>query len=86
MPSYIRDALEQADRGTPVLARAGPRRKLILVTAHRRESFGDGFERICPRPAEIAGLPDVQIVYPVHPNPNVSEPVTAVSPVIPTSA
>lgn len=42
-------------------------KKLILVTGHRRESFGEGFERICSALAEIACKhPDVQIVYPVH--------------------
>ncbi|MCT4700440.1 UDP-N-acetylglucosamine 2-epimerase (non-hydrolyzing) [Enterobacteriaceae bacterium H20N1] len=51
-------------------------KKLILVTGHRRESFGEGFERICHALAEIAKEnSDVQIVYPVHLNPNVSEPV-----------
>lgn len=51
-------------------------KKLILVTGHRRESFGDGFERICSALAQIARQhPDAQIVYPVHLNPNVSEPV-----------
>ena len=48
-------------------------RKLILVTAHRRESFGPGFERICAALREIAGMEGVQIVYPVHPNPNVAD-------------
>jgi UDP-N-acetylglucosamine 2-epimerase (non-hydrolysing) len=51
------------------------RRKLIVVTAHRRESFGDGFERICRALARLAERSDVQIVYPVHPNPNVQQPV-----------
>jgi len=51
-------------------------KKLILVTGHRRESFGNGFEIICSALAEVARLyPDVQIVYPVHLNPNVREPV-----------
>jgi UDP-N-acetylglucosamine 2-epimerase (non-hydrolysing) len=51
-------------------------RRLVLVTGHRRESFGDGFERICSALAEIAhASPDVDIVYPVHLNPNVREPV-----------
>ncbi|WP_272513570.1 non-hydrolyzing UDP-N-acetylglucosamine 2-epimerase [Providencia sp. PROV215] len=51
-------------------------KKMILVTGHRRESFGGGFERICHALAEIAQAhPDVQVVYPVHLNPNVSEPV-----------
>ena len=49
------------------------RKKLILVTAHRRESFGDGFERICEALARLAARGDVEVVYPVHPNPNVSE-------------
>jgi UDP-N-acetylglucosamine 2-epimerase (non-hydrolysing) len=50
--------------------------RLILVTAHRRESFGEGFENICQALREIAlRNPDVHIVYPVHLNPNVQEPV-----------
>lgn len=50
--------------------------KMLLVTGHRRESFGDGFERICEALAAIARRhPEVQIVYPVHLNPNVREPV-----------
>jgi UDP-N-acetylglucosamine 2-epimerase (non-hydrolysing) len=51
-------------------------RKLIVVTAHRRESFGEGIERICTALKELAARPDVQIVYPVHRNPNVLDPVT----------
>lgn len=51
-------------------------RKVILVTGHRRESFGGGFERICQALMEVAQQhPDVDIVYPVHLNPNVREPV-----------
>lgn len=54
-------------------------KKLILVTGHRRESFGGGFERICSALAEIACQhPEVQVVYPVHLNPNVSEPVNRI--------
>lgn len=53
-------------------------RRLILVTGHRRESFGEGFERICAALARLARRPDVQIVYPVHLNPNVREPVFGV--------
>jgi UDP-N-acetylglucosamine 2-epimerase (non-hydrolysing) len=52
------------------------RKKLIVVTAHRRESFGDGILRICDALAELAGRGDVQVVYPVHRNPNVLDPVT----------
>lgn len=51
-------------------------KKLILVTGHRRESFGGGFERICEALAQTAKAhPDCQILYPVHLNPNVQEPV-----------
>ncbi len=53
-----------------------PRRKLVLVTGHRRENFGAGFERICAALAEIGTRDDVQVVYPVHLNPSVQEPVT----------
>lgn len=54
-------------------------KKLILVTGHRRESFGHGFEQICHALADIAAQhDDVQIVYPVHLNPNVSEPVNRI--------
>ncbi|GAJ77285.1 UDP-N-acetylglucosamine 2-epimerase [Vibrio sp. JCM 18905] len=54
--------------------------KLILVTGHRRESFGGGgFERICQALANVAKThPTVQIVYPVHLNPNVREPVNRI--------
>ncbi len=50
-------------------------RRLILVTGHRRENFGVGFEGICQALHEISQRADVQIVYPVHLNPNVQEPV-----------
>jgi UDP-N-acetylglucosamine 2-epimerase (non-hydrolysing) len=50
-------------------------KRLILVTGHRRESFGSGFERICSALAKIAERNDVQIIYPVHLNPNVKGPV-----------
>jgi UDP-N-acetylglucosamine 2-epimerase (non-hydrolysing) len=50
-------------------------RRLILVTGHRRENFGSGFESICTALAHLSCRPDVQIVYPVHLNPNVQEPV-----------
>jgi UDP-N-acetylglucosamine 2-epimerase (non-hydrolysing) len=49
--------------------------RLIVVTAHRRESFGAGFEHICKALAKLAQKPGVQLVYPVHPNPNVQDPV-----------
>lgn len=52
-----------------------PNKRLILVTGHRRENFGQGFENICQALALLAQRPDVQILYPVHLNPNVQEPV-----------
>ncbi|HAS6324795.1 non-hydrolyzing UDP-N-acetylglucosamine 2-epimerase [Vibrio vulnificus] len=54
-------------------------KKLILVTGHRRESFGGGFERICEALAQTAKQhPEVQILYPMHLNPNVREPVNRI--------
>ncbi|MBI5373853.1 MAG: UDP-N-acetylglucosamine 2-epimerase (non-hydrolyzing) [Candidatus Schekmanbacteria bacterium] len=50
-------------------------KKVILVTGHRRENFGEGFENICRALKEIAGKKGVEVVYPVHMNPNVREPV-----------
>lgn len=53
-----------------------PAKKIILVTGHRRENHGQGFINICEALKEIASAnPDVQIIYPVHLNPNVKEPV-----------
>jgi len=50
--------------------------RLVLITGHRRENFGEGFESICVAIAELGRrFPDVQFVYPVHLNPNVQEPV-----------
>lgn len=72
---FVRDALEQARLHPGPQPALHPAKKLILVTAHRRESFGPGFERICAALAQLAARPDVQIVYPVHPNPNVQDPV-----------
>lgn len=51
-------------------------KKMVLITGHRRESFGGGFERICQAIANLANeFPQVQFVYPMHLNPNVREPV-----------
>lgn len=72
---YIRDRLESGALKGPEWPLLDPAKKLIVMTAHRRESFGDGFVRICSAIARLAERPDVQIVYPVHPNPNVQAPV-----------
>ncbi len=51
-------------------------RKMILITGHRRENFGEGFINICKGILKIAqSYPEIEIVYPVHLNPNVQEPV-----------
>jgi UDP-N-acetylglucosamine 2-epimerase (non-hydrolysing) len=53
-----------------------PGARLLLITGHRRENFGDGFERICRAIATLARrYPDMDLVYPVHLNPNVRKPV-----------
>ncbi len=72
---YVKERLEQGRLKGADWPQLDPTRKLIVVTAHRRESFGEGFERICSALGRLAERPDVQIVYPVHPNPNVQEPV-----------
>ncbi|MEJ5368548.1 MAG: UDP-N-acetylglucosamine 2-epimerase (non-hydrolyzing) [Bryobacteraceae bacterium] len=70
---YVRERLERGEwEGFPGDAPA-PGKKLILMTAHRRESFGEGFVRICEAVRRLARRGDVEIVYPVHPNPNVRE-------------
>jgi len=52
------------------------RRKFILITGHRRENFGEGFENICSALNQIAERhPEIDLIYPVHLNPNVREPV-----------
>lgn len=54
-----------------------PSKKMILVTGHRRENFDGGIQRICTALKGLAARGDVQIVYPVHPNPNVRSVVNA---------
>jgi UDP-N-acetylglucosamine 2-epimerase (non-hydrolysing) len=68
---FVREGLESgaiAGRGFPEL---DPARKLLVLTAHRRESFGAGFEGVCAAVERLAARPDVEIAFPVHPNPNV---------------
>jgi UDP-N-acetylglucosamine 2-epimerase (non-hydrolysing) len=68
-PQQIKDLLDRLE-----IQEGGPRR-LILLTAHRRENFGKPIEDICMAIRELALRGDVEIVYPVHLNPNVQEPV-----------
>jgi len=53
-------------------------KRLVLVTGHRRENFGEGFEQMCHALRAIASRGDTQVVYPVHLNPNVQEPVNRI--------
>ena len=76
---YVRNGLEQgrwtADGENALGTWLDDSKKLIVVTAHRRESFGEGFERICAALSRLAERDDIQIVFPVHPNPNAHKPV-----------
>ena len=71
----IRDRLDLGDLPQTAYPWRDPRKKLILITAHRRESFGSGIESICRGIRRLAVRGDVQIVYPVHRNPKVAGPV-----------
>jgi len=63
----------------PLLDQAGRERRLILVTAHRRESFGEPFRQMCAAMRDLArDNADIEIIYPVHPNPNVRRAVDEV--------
>jgi len=72
---HVRDELAAGRLPSPEWPQLDPSKKLIVVTAHRRESFGDGFRRICDALARLARRSDVQLIYPVHRNPNVTDPV-----------
>jgi UDP-N-acetylglucosamine 2-epimerase (non-hydrolysing) len=72
----ISDRLASGDLPSTEWKFANAAKHLIVVTAHRRESFGDGFENICRALRTLAARPDVSIVYPVHRNPNVQDPVS----------
>jgi UDP-N-acetylglucosamine 2-epimerase (non-hydrolysing) len=62
-----------ADRVDPAPFRPAAGKRLILVTAHRRENFGEPFAAVCGALRELADRSDVEILYPVHPNPNVRD-------------
>jgi UDP-N-acetylglucosamine 2-epimerase (non-hydrolysing) len=72
---HIRDQLDEGQLESREWDFLNSAKKLLLVTAHRRESFGAGFDTICMALRQIAEQNDVQIVYPVHLNPNVRRPV-----------
>jgi len=58
-----------------IKALVNPNKKLILVTGHRRENFGEGLTNICGALLELSERNDLELIYPVHLNPNVSGPV-----------
>ena len=76
-PQEIKDLLEKLNVNNEETSRLKTKR-LILVTAHRRENFGQPLENICRALKELANRDDVEIVYPVHLNPNVQEPVNRI--------
>ncbi len=67
--------LETAAKANSLPLTLDASKRMILVTGHRRENFGGGFESICNALLRLAVRGDVEIVYPVHLNPNVQEPV-----------
>jgi UDP-N-acetylglucosamine 2-epimerase (non-hydrolysing) len=71
---YVRDALDRGVLRAPDWPWLDPAKRLVLVTSHRRENFGPGFGRTMRALTLLASRPDVQIVYPVHRNPNVLGP------------
>jgi UDP-N-acetylglucosamine 2-epimerase (non-hydrolysing) len=73
---HVAGMQERGELPTPDWPWLNAAQKLIVVTAHRRESFGEGIVHICEALAELSARRDVQIVYPVHRNPNVLDPVT----------
>ncbi len=77
---WMRDQVREHRPPLPTgLVEALDGRRMILVTGHRRESFGEGFENICHAIREVAeAFSDVMFVYPVHLNPNVQEPVNRI--------
>ncbi len=72
---HVRDGLSRGDMPEMAWPWLDSQKRLILVTVHRRESFGSGIERICDALLALAERPDVQIVCPVHPNPGVQAPL-----------
>lgn len=72
---HVLAAISRGELTEPSWPTLDPAKKLILVTGHRRENFGSGFEHFCQALLTLASRPGTQLIYPVHPNPNVREPV-----------
>ena len=71
----VRERATGSDAALDLMAKIDPTRRLLLVTGHRRESFGRGFEQLCHGLKTLASRSDVEIIFPVHLNPRVREPV-----------
>ena len=72
---YVAEALEDGRLPRPDWPALDPSHKLIVVTAHRRESFGAGIQSLCEALRDLAACPGIQMVFPVHPNPIVRDQV-----------
>ena len=76
LQSQLREVLKEAGYDT---TRLDGSRRLVLITGHRRENFGDGFISMCTAIRDLAAkYPDVDFVYPMHLNPNVRKPIKEV--------
>ncbi len=75
-PQEIKELLSKLEIASP--SARNDSKRLILVTAHRRENFGEPIENICHAIKQLASRGDVEIVYPIHLNPNVQEPVNRI--------
>ena len=77
---WMRSRVSESDAVlTPALVEALSEHEIVLVTGHRRENFGEGFENICTAIREVADMfPGSVFIYPVHLNPNVREPVNRI--------
>jgi UDP-N-acetylglucosamine 2-epimerase (non-hydrolysing) len=72
---HVRAARPEMPADFPLAALEGARR-MVLITGHRRENFGAGFEQLCQAIVDLAlAFPETEFIYPVHLNPNVREPV-----------
>lgn len=76
--SMIREDKTLRSRLDETFSYLNKEKRLLLVTGHRRESFGRGFEEICIALSKLADRDDIEIVYPVHLNPNVRKPVHSI--------
>jgi UDP-N-acetylglucosamine 2-epimerase (non-hydrolysing) len=74
---HIARGLDDGSLTAPAWEWLDARKKLITVTSHRRENFGQGMENLCEALLRLARRPGVQIAFPVHPNPNVQSIMTA---------